>query len=299
MCTMKPLHVVLVADPASPTRVARRIKDLDPPKGEHHGAWDVEVVSESFTTASEDADTALARLDSQAHQHEWDIVVGLTELPLRDDDGRYLLVEAAPPTADRRAVTACARRSAHCTHALAAQCAHSSAAWPTPPRRTNTTSRSPPRGPLATARGDGARQPALAPRARPQVRARRGTGDRRHRDDELCGPATGRGPVGPPLQHLDHGHSHRWRSQLLCGALPREPRVGAVCPRPLRDRSPSAMATSSCSPGSWPRRRPSAGASAVAWSRTRRYAQPRTRSARRSVAAVSRGNEPRPQQGST
>lgn len=96
MCTMKPLHVGLVADPASPTQMAHRIKDLDPPKGEHHGAWDIQVVSEPFTTGSEDVDAALARLGNQAHQHEWDLVVGLTELPLRDDDGRYLLIEADP-----------------------------------------------------------------------------------------------------------------------------------------------------------------------------------------------------------
>ncbi|MBY9073861.1 hypothetical protein K1X13_03405 [Nocardioides sp. WL0053] len=93
---MKPIHVGLVADPASPTQMAHRIKDLDPPTGEHHGAWDIEVVSEPFTTGSEDVDTALARLGDQAHQHEWDLVVGLTELPLRDDDGRYLLIEADP-----------------------------------------------------------------------------------------------------------------------------------------------------------------------------------------------------------
>jgi hypothetical protein len=31
-----------------------------------------------------------------ARQHGWDLVVGLTELPLRDDDGHYLLVEADP-----------------------------------------------------------------------------------------------------------------------------------------------------------------------------------------------------------
>ncbi len=36
----------------------------------------------------------MTRLTDQARQHEWDLVVGLTELPLRDDDGRYLLVEA-------------------------------------------------------------------------------------------------------------------------------------------------------------------------------------------------------------
>ena len=93
---MKPIHVGLVADPASPTEIARRMSDLDPPGGEDRGAWDIEVVSEPFTIGSEDVDTALARLRDQARQHEWDLVVGLTELPLRDDDGRYLLVETDP-----------------------------------------------------------------------------------------------------------------------------------------------------------------------------------------------------------
>jgi hypothetical protein len=37
--------------------MAHRIKDLDPPRGEHHGAWDIQVVSEPFTTGSEDVDT--------------------------------------------------------------------------------------------------------------------------------------------------------------------------------------------------------------------------------------------------
>jgi hypothetical protein len=90
---MKPIKVGLVADPASPTEVARRIRNLHPPGGEDHGAWDIEVVSEPFTTGCEDVDTALARLGDQARQHEWDLVVGLTELPLRGDDGRYLLIE--------------------------------------------------------------------------------------------------------------------------------------------------------------------------------------------------------------
>ena len=93
---MKPIHVGLVADPASPTEIAHRISDLDPPGGEDRDAWDIEVVSEPFTTGCEDVDTAVARLGDQARQHEWDLVVGLTELPLRDDDGRYLLVEADP-----------------------------------------------------------------------------------------------------------------------------------------------------------------------------------------------------------
>jgi hypothetical protein len=96
MCIMKSIHVGLVADPAAPTEVAHRIKDLDTPEGEQQGAWDIEVVSEPFTTGSEDLDTALARLGDHAEQHDWDLVVGLTELPLRDDDGRYLLIQADP-----------------------------------------------------------------------------------------------------------------------------------------------------------------------------------------------------------
>ena len=93
---MKPIQVGLVADPASPTEIARRMSDLDPPGGEDRDAWDIEVVSEPFTMGSEDVDTAVARLRDQARQHEWDLVIGLTELPLRDDDGRYLLVETDP-----------------------------------------------------------------------------------------------------------------------------------------------------------------------------------------------------------
>jgi hypothetical protein len=93
---MKPIHVGLVADPAAPTEIARRLRDLDPPRGVDGRGWDIEVVSEPFTTGSEDADTALARLGEHAREHEWDVVVGLTELPLNDDDGRYLLVETDP-----------------------------------------------------------------------------------------------------------------------------------------------------------------------------------------------------------
>jgi hypothetical protein len=93
---MKLIKVGLVADPASPTAVARRMSGLQPPGGEDRDDWDIEVVSEPFTTGSEDVDTAVARLRKHALQHEWDLVIGLTELPLRDDDGRYLLVETDP-----------------------------------------------------------------------------------------------------------------------------------------------------------------------------------------------------------
>ena len=89
-------HVGLVADPAKPTVLARRMSDLDPPSGARQDAWDIEVVSEPFTVGCEDTDTALDRLSDHARDHQWDLVVGLTELPLRDGDGRYLLVEADP-----------------------------------------------------------------------------------------------------------------------------------------------------------------------------------------------------------
>jgi len=93
---MNPIQVGLVADPAAPTHLARRIRDLGPPEGQERDAWDIEVVSEPFTTGFEDVDTAVAQLQDQAREHDWDVVVGLTELPLRDDEGRYLLVEADP-----------------------------------------------------------------------------------------------------------------------------------------------------------------------------------------------------------
>lgn len=89
---MAPTRVGLVADPAKPSEIAHRIGDLGP----SNEALDVEVLSEPFTLGSEDPDTALSRLGDQARRHSWDVVVGLTELPLRDDEGRYLLVEADP-----------------------------------------------------------------------------------------------------------------------------------------------------------------------------------------------------------
>ena len=68
--------------------------DLSP----RHGTdvWDVTVISEPFTTGSEDVETAVGRLQDQARDRNWDLVVGLTELPLHDDDGRHLLVETDP-----------------------------------------------------------------------------------------------------------------------------------------------------------------------------------------------------------
>ncbi|WP_198289970.1 hypothetical protein [Nocardioides sp. Iso805N] len=92
---MKQVRVGLVADPAKPTVVARRFRDLDAADGDRQ-AWDVEVVSEAFTLACEDTGTALSRLTDHAREHRWDLVIGVTELPLRDGEGRYLLIETDP-----------------------------------------------------------------------------------------------------------------------------------------------------------------------------------------------------------
>ncbi|MDR6176507.1 hypothetical protein QE364_001219 [Nocardioides zeae] len=91
---MEPLRVGLVADPAYPTQVARRLDDLQPADREGGPAWDVELLSEPFTSASESPEDALDRLADLAGERRWEVVVGVTELPLRDDDGHYLLAEA-------------------------------------------------------------------------------------------------------------------------------------------------------------------------------------------------------------
>src|SRR4051794_39298066 len=91
---MERICVGLVADPAAPTEIARRMTDLSPLDGSD--AWDITVVSEPFTTGSEDVGTAVGRLQDHARQRDWDLIVGLTELPLHDRDGRHLLVETDP-----------------------------------------------------------------------------------------------------------------------------------------------------------------------------------------------------------
>jgi len=92
---METIRVGLVADPAAPTEIAGRMGNLRPSR-EDGDAWHVELLSEPFTVGCEDIDSAVVRLRDQARQHEWDLVVGLTELPLRGDDGQYLLVETDP-----------------------------------------------------------------------------------------------------------------------------------------------------------------------------------------------------------
>jgi hypothetical protein len=91
---MESVRVALVADPAAPTEIANGMADLGPLDGDD--TWDVTVVSEPFTTGSEDLRTAVDRLRERARERGWDVVVGLTELPLHDGEGRHLLVDTDP-----------------------------------------------------------------------------------------------------------------------------------------------------------------------------------------------------------
>ena len=111
------------------------------------------------------------------------------------------------------------------------------------------------------------------------------------------GPPRRRLPAGAgkvaSLQRLDAADLDGRRAHLLPRPLRRELGVGVLRPRPRRDgrlppRLDSATATCSSWPGSSPRPQPSAGASAPAWSRTRRSAPPPTPSARRTGATASR-----------
>ena len=67
--------------------------DLAPVDGDE---WDITIVSEPFTTGSENVETAVGRLQERAQERSWDVVVGLTELPLHDREGRHLLVQTDP-----------------------------------------------------------------------------------------------------------------------------------------------------------------------------------------------------------
>jgi hypothetical protein len=88
---MDSIHIGLVADPAAPTEIARGMTDMGPLEG--GDPWEITLMSEPFTTDSEDVGKAMRRLQDQAHRQSWDLVVGLTELPLHDHEGRPVLIE--------------------------------------------------------------------------------------------------------------------------------------------------------------------------------------------------------------
>ncbi|MFG2542672.1 hypothetical protein ACGFOM_09595 [Streptomyces sp. NPDC048594] len=90
------MRVVLLADPDAPTeiaqRVARRLPDRLAGKSGLGRRFDVEVVSEPFTSGTEDPPTLMRRMRDRGRAENWDIVVGLTDLPLHSH-GRKLVVD--------------------------------------------------------------------------------------------------------------------------------------------------------------------------------------------------------------
>ena len=86
----------LLADPAAPTRLATRLAEALPVRlagGDADGSRaTVEVVSEPFTTGTEDAPTLLNRIEDKVAERDWDIAIGLTELPLQAER-KYLVAD--------------------------------------------------------------------------------------------------------------------------------------------------------------------------------------------------------------
>ncbi|MET7452580.1 hypothetical protein ABZT03_11900 [Streptomyces sp. NPDC005574] len=87
--------VALLADPDAPTEIAQRMARTLPARlADKSGPgrrFDVEVVSEPFTSGTEDPPTLMRRIIDRGSAENWDIVVALTDLPLHSH-GRKLVV---------------------------------------------------------------------------------------------------------------------------------------------------------------------------------------------------------------
>lgn len=87
--------VALLADPDAPTEIAQHMARTLPARlAEKSGQgrrFDVEVVSEPFTSGTEDLPTLMRRIRDRGSAENWDIIVALTDLPLHSH-GRKLAV---------------------------------------------------------------------------------------------------------------------------------------------------------------------------------------------------------------
>ncbi|OWA05392.1 hypothetical protein B9W62_22355 [Streptomyces sp. CS113] len=88
--------VALLADPYTPTEIAQRMaRTLSTRLADKSGQgrrFVVEVVSEPFTSGTEDPPTLMRRIMDRGSAEDWDIVVALTDLPLHAH-GRRLAVD--------------------------------------------------------------------------------------------------------------------------------------------------------------------------------------------------------------
>ncbi|THA28535.1 hypothetical protein E6W17_40840 [Streptomyces sp. A1547] len=87
--------MALLADPDAPTEIAQRMAQVLPARladtSGQERRFDVEVVSEPFTSGTEDLPTLMRRIMDRGSAENWDIVVALTDLPLHSH-GRKLVV---------------------------------------------------------------------------------------------------------------------------------------------------------------------------------------------------------------
>ncbi|WP_241268077.1 hypothetical protein [Streptomyces chrestomyceticus] len=88
--------VALLAAPDAPTEIAQRMARTLPGRlADRSGQgrrFDVEVVSEPFTSGTEDPSTSIRRIKDRGSTEKWDVVVALTDLPLHSH-GRKLAVD--------------------------------------------------------------------------------------------------------------------------------------------------------------------------------------------------------------
>ncbi|WP_458249492.1 hypothetical protein [Streptomyces sp. MAI_2237] len=88
--------VALLADPDAPTDIAqgiaRALPDRLAEKSGQGRRFDIEVVTEPFTSGTEDVATLMCRMIDRGSAENWDIVVALTDLPLHSH-GRKLVVD--------------------------------------------------------------------------------------------------------------------------------------------------------------------------------------------------------------
>ncbi|MEU9252681.1 hypothetical protein AB0D66_12650 [Streptomyces sp. NPDC048270] len=87
--------VALLADPDAPTDIAQRMVRILPgrlaEKAGQGRRFDVKVISEPFTSGTENLPTLMRRIMDRGSAEDWDIVVALTDLPLYSH-GRKLVV---------------------------------------------------------------------------------------------------------------------------------------------------------------------------------------------------------------
>src|SRR4051794_26566729 len=90
------LVIALLADPDAPTEIAQRMAQVLPrrlaDRSGHGRRFDVEVISEPFSSGTEDPPTLMRRIIDRARAENWNVVVALTELPLHSH-GRKLVVD--------------------------------------------------------------------------------------------------------------------------------------------------------------------------------------------------------------